>query len=175
MAIALRPFIIDDAPQLTRHLNDPQIAAWLANVPVPYFQDHARSFIDAVSAADAENAAFAIVNESTPDTLLGGIGCRPPPQEAVDALAEKGHENISGSIGYWIAKSSWGQGAASRAVALALPLFAQTSLGQSVCAMTLIDNPASARVLEKCGFAHVTQAEMPHQGEMEMNDIYVRT
>lgn len=77
MAIALRPFLIEDAPQFARHLNDPQIAAWLANVPVPYFQDHARMFIEALSASEAENAAFAVINEDAPDTLLGGIGCRP--------------------------------------------------------------------------------------------------
>lgn len=49
MAIALRPFIIDDAPQLARHLSDPKITVWLANVPVPYSQGHAREFIQGVS------------------------------------------------------------------------------------------------------------------------------
>ena len=52
-------------------------------------------------------------------------------------------------IGYWLGKAFWGQGVATRALALfvarlpALPLFAHVAR----------TNPASIRVLEKCGFA----------------------
>lgn len=174
MAIVLRPYVPADAAQLTRHLNDPRIAAWLADVPVPYASAHASQFIEAHSQTGAAYLAFAIVGERTPDVLIGGIGSRPPPDEARAALARHGHANIAISIGYWIAEKYWGQGLATQALEMALPRFAARHGGAQACAMTLVDHPASARVLQKCGFTHITQAEMPHQGDMELGDIYAR-
>ncbi|HEX8875902.1 MAG TPA: GNAT family N-acetyltransferase [Phycisphaerales bacterium] len=61
------------------------------------------------------------------------------------------HEDGAASIGYWIARTHWGRGIASRAVGLMLeecrirPLLATASAG----------NTASLRVLEKHGFVAI--------------------
>ncbi len=69
------------------------------------------------------------------------------------------------SIGYWIGKSFWGQGIATRA----LRLFLEQVTIRPLYARAASDNLASIRVLEKCGFtitgtdtgyAHARQAEI---------------
>lgn len=56
------------------------------------------------------------------------------------------------SLGYRLARSCWGQGIATRAVALVIDyLYGQTDI-QIVTADTMVENVASARVLEKNGF-----------------------
>lgn len=58
-------------------------------------------------------------------------------------------------VGYWLGRSHWGRGIASRALALFLeglderPLYAYVARG----------NSASIRVLEKCGFAALEEDE----------------
>jgi [ribosomal protein S5]-alanine N-acetyltransferase len=56
-------------------------------------------------------------------------------------------------IGYWLAKPLWGQGimttVVQKACQLAFAEFGLVKITAQVSAM----NPASARVLEKCGFA----------------------
>ena len=58
-------------------------------------------------------------------------------------------------IGYTISKENWGQGYATAAVrAIARILFTGTP-AKRIEADCSIHNPASRRVLEKCGFSHV--------------------
>ena len=59
----------------------------------------------------------------------------------------------SAEIGYWLAEPFWGQGIATRAVrALSDWAFASFDLVR-IFAAVFETNPASARVLEKAGFA----------------------
>lgn len=58
-------------------------------------------------------------------------------------------------IGYTISKEYWGQGFATAAVkAIAHRLFTETTI-QRIEADCSVNNPASQRVLEKCGFRYV--------------------
>ena len=58
-------------------------------------------------------------------------------------------------IGYTIAREYWGQGYATAAVkAIARRLFSDTPI-ERIEADCSVNNPASRRVLEKCGFRHV--------------------
>ena len=54
-------------------------------------------------------------------------------------------------MGYWIARSHWGRGFATEACS-ALVDIARTLGLESIEGSHFIDNPASARVLEKLGF-----------------------
>ena len=61
-------------------------------------------------------------------------------------------------VGYWIASSLWGRGVASAALAA----FLAEETRRSLIATVAVHNPASLRVLEKCGFqvtAHVANAK----------------
>jgi RimJ/RimL family protein N-acetyltransferase len=51
-------------------------------------------------------------------------------------------------VGYWIASSMWGRGIASAALAA----FLAEEMRRPLIATVAVHNPASLRVLEKCGF-----------------------
>ncbi len=58
-------------------------------------------------------------------------------------------------IGYTIAREHWGQGYASASVKAIVDLLFTTSIIERIEADCSVDNPASRRVLEKCGFRYV--------------------
>jgi RimJ/RimL family protein N-acetyltransferase len=124
----------DDAAALVRLLADRRIAINTARIPYPYATADAEDFIASVNRLDGE-ATFAI----TLDAMVIGV-CGIEPREG-------GPE-----IGCWIGVSHWGQGYATEAVrALIDHAFADLA-HETLQAGTRVSNPASRRVLEKCGF-----------------------
>jgi RimJ/RimL family protein N-acetyltransferase len=132
--VALRPVEDADLDALFEHKRDPEsvrMAAFTAKDP------------DDRAAFDAHMAKL----RSSPDTvvhavtldgrLVGSIGCW-----VADGDTE---------ITYWIDRSAWGQGIASRAVALLL----DTIPTRPVHARAASDNVGSLRVLRKAGFTVV--------------------
>lgn len=114
--------------------NDRRIAANTARLPHPYSIDDAEQFVAGVDRQDGE-AVFAVLRD---DTLIGACGLD---------LREDGPE-----IGYWLGVPYWGQGYATEAVR-ALVDHAFGELGhEALQAGARVSNPASRRVLEKCGF-----------------------
>ena len=114
--------------------NDRRIAENTARIPHPYRDADAKQFIGAVNRQDGE-AAFVI---SLDAKLIGVCGVEP---------REGGAE-----IGYWLGAPYWGQGYATEAVR-ALIDFAFDDLDHDALqAGARVTNPASRRVLEKCGF-----------------------
>jgi RimJ/RimL family protein N-acetyltransferase len=63
-------------------------------------------------------------------------------------------------LGYWIARSHWGRGVATAAVAA----FLEEEPHRPLIAGVVVHNPASRRVLEKCGFA-LTETETDPKGD----------
>jgi RimJ/RimL family protein N-acetyltransferase len=62
---------------------------------------------------------------------------------------------------YWLGREFWGKGIASTALALFLTEENRRPLVGRVAKR----NPASVRVLEKCGFTIVSEDKSPHDGE----------
>jgi RimJ/RimL family protein N-acetyltransferase len=123
-----------DAGAIARLANDLRIAANTARLPHPYGIDDAEQFIAGANRQDGE-AIFVITLDSTPIGVCG-----------VDPRAG-GPE-----IGYWLGVAYWGQGYATEA-ARALIDYAFAGLRhEALQAGTRVSNPASRRVLEKCGF-----------------------
>ena len=54
--------------------------------------------------------------------------------------------------GYWIAKPYWNQGICTEALQAMLDYIRKTTDYKSLISGHFIDNPASGRVMEKCGF-----------------------
>jgi len=124
----------EDAKAIARVVNDRRITENTSRIPHPYGLDDAKEFIGAVNRRDGE-AAFIILFEGR---LIGGCGVDP---------REDGPE-----IGYWLGVPHWGKGYATEA-ARAVIDFAFSDLGREVLhAGARVSNPASRRVLEKCGF-----------------------
>ena len=74
-------------------------------------------------------------------------------------------EGDEAEIGYGVAASHCGQGVATRALTLLLPLLAERGLTRIV-AGTAITNPASQRVLERNGFARCGERDDPEDGPL---------
>jgi len=55
-------------------------------------------------------------------------------------------------VGYWVGKPYWNQGICAEALRLMIGNIRQTTEIQSLISSHFIDNPASGRVMEKCGF-----------------------
>jgi RimJ/RimL family protein N-acetyltransferase len=133
--LLLRAPRIDDAEALAALLDDRRISENLARVPFPYGLADAEAFIGALNQPGGE-IGFLITEPD--DTIVGGCGIK--------------HDGTHPEIGYWLGLPYWGQGYATEAVR-ALIDHAFGDLGhQALQAGARVSNPASRRVLEKCGF-----------------------
>jgi RimJ/RimL family protein N-acetyltransferase len=124
----------DDAKAIARLANDRRIAVNTARIPHPYGLDDAEQFIGTVNRRDGE-AAFLITLDGA---LIGACGVDP---------REDGPE-----IGYWIGVAYWGQGYATEAARAVIDHAFGTLQYGALQAGARVSNPASRRVLEKCGF-----------------------
>ena len=123
-----------DAPALVRLLADRRIAINTARIPHPYGVDDAEQFIASVNRLDGE-ATFMITLDAAP---IGVCGVEP---------REGGPE-----IGYWIGVSYWGQGFVTEAARALIDYAFGELQHETLQAGARVSNPASRRVLEKCGF-----------------------
>lgn len=130
--LVLRAPRFDDARQVAALASDHRIAENTANIPSPYGIVDARQWI-----ADAmfQSSVWAIT--------VGG--------KVIGACSLDGRDGIP-ELGYWIGAPFWGRGYATEA-ARGLIGRAFNDLGhKALTACARVSNPASRRVLEKCGF-----------------------
>jgi len=136
----LRPWHIDDAVALARHANNRNIWLNLHNgFPHPYTLDDADRWLG-VAISQQPTRHFAIVVEGE---AAGGIGLLPK-EDVFSRSAE---------IGYWLAESLWGRGIISEALPTVVDYAWKTFDICRIYAGVFDHNKASARVLEKAGFA----------------------
>ena len=135
--LLLRPGFPEDAPALAAAIGHKSIARNLANVPWPYRMRDAEAFL--ASPRDPVLPSL-LIFERTPGApqLVGACGLGRRPSGAVE-------------MGYWIAREHWGRGLATEACGALIDI-ARTLGFSAVEGSHFIDNPASARVLEKLGF-----------------------
>ena len=135
--LLLRPGFPEDAPALALAIADETIVRNLANAPWPYRMRDAEAFLARPSDPVLPSL---LIFERTPGApqLVGACGLGRRPSGAVE-------------MGYWISRPFWSRGFATEACA-ALVEIARTLGLSSLEASHFIDNPASARVLEKLGF-----------------------
>ena len=124
----------EDVKAIALLVNDRRIAENTARIPHPYGVDDAREFVHAVNRDNGE-VAFVI---TLADTLIGGCGIDP---------REGGLE-----IGYWLGVPYWGRGYATETVRAVIDYAFGELEYDTLAAGARVSNPASRRVLEKCGF-----------------------
>lgn len=139
----LRSLETEDIPSLVQLAGAREIASRTANIPHPYLEEDAQTFLAKASEdfRSGDSATFAI---SVPPAreLWGAIGLTIQP-------AHKRAE-----LGYWIGVPYWNQGYATEA-ASAVVAFGFGALGlHRIYAFVHAGNSASARVLEKIGMRH---------------------
>src|SRR5688572_5973067 len=134
--LILRPPQLQDAKAIAALANDIRIAQNTLRLPHPYTGADAETFIASTDKGEGE-AAFIVTLQS--GALIGIAG--------IAKLNGNAPE-----LGYWLGVPFWGHGYATEA-ARAVIDYAFTELGCEVLQSgARISNPASRRVLEKCGF-----------------------
>jgi RimJ/RimL family protein N-acetyltransferase len=160
----LRDWSSEDVLSLVKYANNPRIAAMLRDgFPSPYTIDDANRFISLVTAPGSHNLFLAIdVNGSA----CGGIGIH---------LLEDVYRKTA-EIGYWLAEPLWGRGIVTGAVRALVPVAFERFNITRIQAGIFANNPASMRVLEKCGFIReAVHSDAVTKNDMTMDEIlYVR-
>lgn len=138
--VILRPWRSGDEPALVRHGDDREIWRNLTDrFPHPYTHAEAVTWIARARDEVPDGGALAIELDGE---AVGGVGF-----ERKQDLAR-----LSAEVGYWLGRAVWGRGLASEALRiLTAHAFASTDL-ERLQATVLVWNPASGRVLEKCGY-----------------------
>ena len=133
--LILRALQLEDAVQIAALLHDDRDAVRrMSHMPDPCTVEAAREWIARRTAPGS--ATFAIVRAAD-GVFLGAIGFGSLPEMP--------------GVGYWIGRPHWGQGYATEALQL-IVAYARGLGAKGLQAETFPDNPASARVLAKCGF-----------------------
>ena len=133
--LALRAARLEDAKAVAALANDRRIAENTARIPHPYKLADAEQFIATVNKKG--EAAYLITLHDK--TIIGACGL----MFRYDDTSE---------IGYWLGVPYWNKGYATEALH-ALIDYAFTDLTHDALqAGARVTNPASRRVLEKCGF-----------------------
>jgi RimJ/RimL family protein N-acetyltransferase len=139
--IQLSELRASDKSALVEHLNDPGIFENTLRIPFPYTDTHADDWLALVSKMTAEHGRpFHWAIRNTDDALIGGCDF----QDLVPSHRAE--------IGYWLARPFWGQGIMTAVVKRICPHVFEEFRLTKITAHVFTCNPASARVLEKCGF-----------------------
>lgn len=150
--ITLRPWQDSDAKALYKYARDPDVgprAGW------PPHRSEAES-LEIIRTVFNNPTTWAIVWNETGEAI-GAIGygsscdCSLPAREGEP------------TVGYWVAKPYWGQGICTEALRLMMEHVRETTDIPSLISGHFTDNPASGRVMEKCGFVPTGDTVFDHR------------
>jgi ribosomal-protein-alanine N-acetyltransferase len=137
--LILRPPRPSDARSIARHANDRNVWLGLRDIfPHPYSLRDAKAFIKRHSGEDPA-CTFVIEFEGEAVGVVGLV----PKDDIFRHSAE---------LGYWIGAPFWGKGLATEAVNAVAGYAFDVLAIERLYAFVFDSNPASFRVLEKCGF-----------------------
>jgi len=154
--LLLRPLKPEDAGPISLYAGDIKVARMLSRIPHPYPPGAAAAFVERALSGEVNIAAYAI--ELLSADRAGMVG--------VIELRDRGAAGER-RLGYWLGAPAWGRGIATEAARAVLEEgFADPGL-QIVTSDAFLDNVASRKVLEKCGFTFGDEFEQfcPARGE----------
>jgi len=153
--VLLRPFTPADAARVEELAADAEVAETTASIPHPYPHGAAQAWIASHDSDRGLGTHYTYaIGSADGATLIGAIGLRP--------LADE-HDNI----GYWIGRPYWCRGYATAATMAVTALAFGYLDCETLAASHLARNPASGRVLEKCGFTLLRTVMREHRGKVE--------
>ena len=139
--IVLRPWREDDAPALYKYASDPEVgprAGWEPHKSI-------KESIEIIRTVFHNDTTWAIELKETGEPL-GAMGYLPA--EGSHLPSRKGEP----LVGYWVGRPYWNRGICTEALQLMLGHIREATDIRSLIGSHFIDNPASGRVMEKCGF-----------------------
>ena len=139
--LTLRPFRLDDAPDVHRMAGDPRIADTTIAIPHPYPEGSAKAWISSHAAAyeAAKEITFAVVKTDRGNL----VGCV--------TLLDISKPHARAALGYWTGAEYWSQGFCTEAVVRLIEFAQQEVKTTRIIATCLARNVASSRVMEKAG------------------------
>lgn len=139
--LVMRPPHAGDIVPLIELADNRHVAEMLARMPHPYGEAEARAFL-AMAAAPRSGAVYALTLKEN-GAFVGCAGLN---------ATDRGLE-----LGYWVGEPYWRQGYATEAAHALVDLaFTGTTIQVLHCSTRVI-NPASRRVIHKCGFQYAGQ------------------
>lgn len=146
--IELRKFSLLDAPRLAELLNCEDISRWTSNIPFPYTVQDAHQWLSGEIGLP-DRIPFAVEHNNE---LVACVSFWPYSESAYE-------------VGYWVAKTHWGNGIASTALSMLIAddLFPKCD---KIVAKIMQGNTASERVLIKTGFVYVGDCEIKKRGKL---------
>jgi RimJ/RimL family protein N-acetyltransferase len=133
--LVLRKPTLADVKAIAQLANDRRVAQNTSRLPFPYTVSDAEAFIQ-FAAQQPHDTNFVVTREGD---VLGGIG------------VDLGKPDVP-EIGYWLGVPYWGQGYATEAARAVIDYAFEEFGSTELRAGARVVNPASRRVLEKCGF-----------------------
>lgn len=139
--ITLRPWQESDAEALFKYASDPEVgprAGWPVHKSLEESLDVIRNIF-------TNDHTWAIELNETGEAI-GCIGYYPSGESNI-GIGEDDAE-----IGYWVAKPYWNKGICTEALRLMIDYCFNVKGFHTLWCDYFVDNPASGRVMEKCGF-----------------------
>ncbi len=155
-----------DAPAIGAIASLAPVAQMTAGIPHPYPAGEAERFILGARGATASGRALilAATLKNKARTLIGLVSAEATPARDVE-------------VGYLIAPAAAGKGFATEALLALLESVFSLTEARLILSNTRVVNPASRRVLEKCGFAFIetAHADLPARGGLHPCDYFKLT
>ena len=152
--LTLRPWQESDAKALFKYASDPEVgprAGWPPHKSVEESLEIIRTLFN-------NDSTWAIVLKETGEAI-GAMGYGP---SCECNLPARDSEPL---IGYWVGRPYWNRGICTEALRLMLEHIRANTDIASLISGHFIDNPASGRVMEKCGFIPTGETYIdPSQG-----------
>lgn len=158
--LIIRPFVVSDAKRVYECCNDYEVVKTTLGIPWPYSEKMAESWISRKEEETKEGSSheYAICLKENPDNIVGCISLM-----GTNSAAKKAE------LGYWLERKLWGQGIATEAARAMIDFGFTTLKLNSIYARFFDINPASGRVMEKCG---MTYAGMLRKHEFRFDQYY---
>lgn len=132
----------NDIADIAALADNRRVAEMLARMPYPYGAAEARSFVAMAQGKLAGGAVFAVTTADT-GSFVGCAGLN---------VKDRGLE-----LGYWIGEPHWKLGYATEAAHALVDLAFRSTTITVLQASCRVINPASRRVIHKCGFQYAGQ------------------
>ena len=139
--ILLRPWQESDAEVLFKYARDPEVgprAGWPPHQSVAESLDVIRKFF-------MNDYTWAVVLKES-DEVIGCIGYLPASSSNLKI------DEDQAEVGYWIARPFWDQGLCTEALRPVIDHCFREKGFTGLWGTCFVSNPASGRVMEKCGF-----------------------
>ena len=137
--LLLNGFVQSDSKRVKKLVGIKAIARNVIHIPYPYSETNAQKWISVHLSNYLEGRNITWAVRKKPNLLIGSISLMP----------EYSHKRAE--VGYWFGKKYWNQGYCTEALKAVISYgFNELKLNK-ICSSHFSKNPASGRVMQKCG------------------------